>query len=127
MKTTKEMIDVMEAYLRGEKIERKFLDDEYCCWMETRDPLWDWCGSDYRVKTKKKYVPFDTAEEFLAAQREHGMYVLFGGNKAAAFINSNGIIRLTKSDNISNAVISELKYIFKDCTFEDGTPCGKEV
>lgn len=55
MKTTKEMIEVMEAYLRGEKIERKFLDNEDCCWMETRDPLWDWYGSDYRVKKKKKF------------------------------------------------------------------------
>lgn len=126
MKTVSEMIKVMQAFERGEQIEMKFLDEDDCCFIEVKNPLWNWYQCDYRVKPTK-YVPFDTAEEFLAAQREHGLYVFFGEKKHAAFINSNGIIRLSKSDNISNAVISELEYIFKDCTFEDGTPCGKEV
>lgn len=133
MKTTKEMIEVMEAFERGEKIEvRDAICLEDGIWESTNSPLWNWSSCDYRVKPKKKYVPFDTVEEFLAAQRKHGFYVFFRGDKYTAFINANGIIRLVQSTNILNAVVtdievSELEYILKDCKFEDGTPCGKEV
>lgn len=48
--TTREMIDVMQAYDRGEEIEvsAKGAGD----WIEVKYPLWDWVGSDYRVKPK---------------------------------------------------------------------------
>ena len=125
MKTTKEMIEVMQAFERGERIEAKSLNNDIYGWDETKKPFWDWHNLDYRVKPN--YVPFETAEEFLAAQREHGFNVLFRGDKHAAYINANGIVRLIPSTNISNAALSELEYILKDCIFEDGTPCGKEV
>ena len=126
MKTTKEMIEVMQAYLRGEKIEGKMFDEEDFCWTGIEEPQWDWYHVDYRVKPKKKFVPFDTAEEFLAAQRVHGNSVFFGGNKYTAYINLNGIIRLIPCDNSLNYMVSELEYML-DWIFDDGTPCGKEV
>lgn len=126
MKTTKEMIEVMQAYERGEQIQVK-TPNKKCKWEDIKEPDWQWNFCDYRVKPKKKYVPFETAEEFLAAQREHGMYVFFVRDKYTAFINANGIIRLTLFDNASNVVVSELEYMLEDCTFLDGTPCGKEV
>ena len=72
MKTTKEMIEVMQAYESGEQIEC-FNDEQ---WKDVNNPIWDWLHNDYRVK-QKKYVPFDTAEEFLAAQRKHGETVRY--------------------------------------------------
>lgn len=73
------------------------------------------------------YIPFETAEEFLAAQREHGTSVFFGEYKYTAYINSDGSLRLSPPSDIQ-AIISNLKYIFLNkYTFEDGTPCGKEV
>lgn len=47
---TNEMIAVMQAYARGEAIEAsiKGKDD----WSEIKHPLWDWVGSDYRIKPK---------------------------------------------------------------------------
>lgn len=65
MKTTKEMIEVMQAYERGEKIEALYND----VWVDIYIPEWSWGLRDYRVKQKTKFVPFDTPEEFLAAQR----------------------------------------------------------
>ena len=70
MKTTKEMIEVMQDYESGEQIEC-FNDEQ---WKDVNNPIWDWLHNDYRVK-QKKYVPFDTAEEFLAAQRVHGINI----------------------------------------------------
>ena len=129
MKTTKEMIEVMQAYERGEKIEES-IDQKV--WF-TCKPIWNWAKCDYRVK-QKKYVPFETAEEFLAAQRKHGDGVIS--------IDDNGVI---KAHDISISpdgsvyehkenqwasdceYIGNLKDLFEDFKMADGTPCGKEV
>ena len=122
MKTTKEMIEVMQAYLDGEQIEES-IDQKV--WF-TCEPIWNWAKCDYRVK-KKVYVPFDTPEEFLAAQKEHGIHVYFGGSKYGTHINANGGIMLSPSTYILNAIITDLENIFVECKFLDGTPCGKKV
>ena len=123
MKTTKEMIEVMQAYDRGEKIESGYGG----VWVDIDMPEWSWGLRDYRVKPKKKYIPFDTAEEFLAAQRVHGIHVYFGGCKYGTNINANGGIILSPSTYTLNVVITDLENIFVECKFLDGTPCGKEV
>lgn len=131
MKTTKEMIEVMQAYLKGEKIEYRYGPTD---WLECRTPIWDWTQCDYRVKPKKSYVPFDTADEFLVAQREHGDGLIS--------IDDNGVV---KAHDISISpdgsvyehgenqwtstceYIGDLKDLFEDFKMADGTPCGKEV
>ena len=45
---TDEMIEVMQAYARGETIEVS--DKGAGNWGETKHPLWDWCNFEYRVK-----------------------------------------------------------------------------
>ena len=77
MKTTKEMIEVMQACERGEQIEFCYTDEVIKVWEDTNGkPLWNWGDTDYRVKPKPKYVPFDTAEEFFAAQRKKGRFII---------------------------------------------------
>lgn len=48
---TDKMIEVMQAYTKGEAIEVsvKGADD----WSEIKYPLWDWNSFEYRVKPKK--------------------------------------------------------------------------
>lgn len=48
---TREMIEIMEAHLRGEKIEfrKKTPNSE---WRDVVCPLWDWNSHVYRVKQK---------------------------------------------------------------------------
>ena len=123
MKTTKEMIEVMQAYLDGEQIEES-IDQKV--WF-TCEPIWNWAKCDYRVK-KKVYVPFETADEFLAAQIEHGEVIVdkTSGEKSNAYVNKNGTVVSTKI--FSNVwTIGCLGTIFRYYKFEDGTPCGKEV
>lgn len=125
MKTTKEMIEVMQAYDRGEQIQ---LLDRLGIWVDIDMPEWSWGLRDYRVKPKTKYVPFDTAEEFLAAQRKHGEVIVdkTSGEKSNAYVNKNGTVVSTKL--ISNVwTIGCLGTIFRYYKFEDSTPCGKEV
>ena len=124
MKTTKEMIEVMQAYLKGEQIEES-IDQKV--WF-TCEPIWDWNNFDYRVKPKNSYVPFETADEFLAAQRKHGEVIVdnVSGEKSNAYVNKNGTVVSAKP--ISNVwTIGCLGTIFRYYKFEDGTPCGKEV
>lgn len=122
MKTTKEMIEVMQAYERGEQIEESLLQDQKV-WF-TCEPIWNWAKCDYRVK-KKVYVPFDTAEEFFEAQRKHGRVIIACGE-----LYSNSYIDCYCNVFLYNG--SETNYfnvetLLENCTFTDGTPCGKEV
>ena len=124
MKTTKEMIEVMQAYESGEQIEC-FNDEQ---WKDVNNPIWDWLHNDYRVKPKKKYIPFDTAEEFLAAQRKHGEFIenKETGEKMNAYVDKNGIVILLTALNCTHTFES-LRNLFVYYKFSDGTPCGKEV
>lgn len=125
MKTTKEMVEIMLAFDRGEQIQ---ILDKRGIWEDIRQPSWNWAGCDYRVKPKTKYIPFDTAEEFLAAQRVRGEIVedKESGKRINLYVNKNGTIIGTEL--LSNIwIVSNLQNIFRCYQFEDGTPCGKEV
>lgn len=123
MKTTKEMIDVMQAFDRGEKIEC-FNDEQ---WKDVNNPIWDWLHNDYRVKPK--YVPFETAEEFLAAQRKHGEIVRckLDDELYHAYINSRNETILVSHYGHTGSIITNIVNMFDKYEFADGTPCGKEV
>ena len=127
--TTKEMIEVMQAYDRGEQIEYKiksFMCDDKWLPMVNEKPEWDFTDFDYRVKPKPKYVPFETAEEFLTTQKKKGRFVIdkVSGKKYNIFINASNIVYLTNM--YSFGFIGTLQKIFDEFTFTDGTPCGKE-
>ncbi|MBE3030308.1 hypothetical protein CCAL9344_08975 [Campylobacter sp. RM9344] len=53
MKTTKEMIEIMQAYERGEEIEvcHTMLNVEN--WIDAKNPSWNWGLAKYRVKQKE--------------------------------------------------------------------------
>ena len=123
MKTIKEMTDIMLAFDRGEQIEFRYREIE---WRDTNKPIWDWNHFDYRVKPKPKYVPFETAEEFITAQRKKGRFVIDkeSGIKYNIFINASNIVYLTNM--YAFGFIGTLQKIFDEFTFTDGTPCGKE-
>ena len=128
MKTTKGMIEVMQAYDRGEQIEC-FNDEQ---WKDVNNPIWDWLHNDYRVKPKKKYVPFDTPEEFLAALRKHGCGVITiedGMNKSHDIsITIDGLVYEHGEDQWACTYLGDIEDLFlEDYKFKDGTPCGKEI
>ena len=124
MKTTKEMIEVMQAYLDGEQIEES-IDQKV--WF-TCEPIWNWAKCDYRVK-QKKYVPFDTAEEFLAAQRKHGENVRckLDDELYHAYINNRAETILVSHYGRTCSITTNIVNMYDEYEFADGTPCGKEV
>ena len=126
MKTTKEMIEVMQAYERGEQIQ---ILDINGIWEDKEYPYWNWTQCDYRVKPKTKYVPFDTAEEFLAAQREHGEIVRckLDDELYHAYINNRNETVLVSHYGHTGSIMIDIVNMYDKYEFEDGTPCGKEV
>ena len=50
--TTKEMIEVMQAYERGEEIEMRLADCEDR-WAPAISPYWNWARISYRIKPKE--------------------------------------------------------------------------
>ena len=126
MKTTKEMIEVMQAYDRGEQIQ---ILDISGIWEDRECPFWNWSSCDYRVKPKKSYVPFDTAEEFLAAQREHGEKVRckLDDELYHAYINNRAETILVSHCGRTCSIMTNIVDMYDKYDFSDGTPCGKEV
>lgn len=134
MKTTQEMIEVMQAYLRGEKIEYRYGNTD---WLECRVPIWNWNNIEYRVKqkqktrskTKTKFLPFETVDEFLAAQREHGdiIKMIDDDRLLSAFVRHDGSVLFVLPKSICEKLLINVVDLFGKYEFADGTPCGKEV
>ena len=129
MKTIKEMIEVMQAYDRGEQVQLLNINGN---WEDKDNPAWNWAKCDYRVKPKTMYVPFDTPEEFFAAQRAHGgdaLITIEDGvlKKHDISVSLDGSVY----DHIDDGSVDYIGYfkdlLLEDYKFADGTPCGKEV
>lgn len=50
MKSIDEQIEVMEAFSRGEVIQKLCQQEGISKWVDDGDPLWYWLDYDYRVK-----------------------------------------------------------------------------
>ena len=129
MKTTKEMIEVMQAYERGEKFQLLNIDGN---WEDKDNPSWNWAKCDYRVKPKTRYVPFDTPDEFFEAQRKHGgdaLITIEDGvlKKHDISVSLDGSVYDHIDDGDVDYIGEFEDLLFEDYKFADGTPCGKEV
>lgn len=62
MKTTKEKIEVMQAFEEGKKVERKPITGYAIGWTRSESPQWDWAYYDYRVADEPKLRPWKPEE-----------------------------------------------------------------
>lgn len=118
MKTTKEKIEVMKAFERGEQIQYALIDSEN--WGDVTEPKWNWYLLDYRVKPK--LVPYESEQEFYEAVKAHGGYIrCIGRNYSLSFPTAISIDEVW----IDGCRIC-YEELLKEYEFVDGTPCGKE-
>lgn len=68
------MIEVIQAYERSEQIETRTVTPAGI-WTDVSNPSWDWYNFEYRVKPQPTYRSYKNVEEFLQAQKEHGMWL----------------------------------------------------
>lgn len=117
--TTKEMIEVMQAFKDGKEIELS--DSGENNWKLDIFPVWDWYLYKYRIKPEPQYVPYDSVSEVdkdkwiknKESGRLHRIEGLDPKDKDHAVRLYNGWFNL--------------KELFEYYTYEDGTPCGKKV
>lgn len=126
--TTKEMIEVMQAYERGEQIEYRMKTiPENNEWVTmTQEPEWNWTEFEYRVKPKPTYRPYKNAGEFLKAQWEHGMYLRDKVSRELVIPLCVNDYRVILPDNGQELTAKYFLYVnLLDCfVWQDGTPCG---
>lgn len=129
--TTKEMIEVMQAYERGEQIEyriKAFMRDDEWSPMTDEQPEWDFTEFDFRVKPKPTYRPYKGAKEFLKAQEEHGMWLKSNEVIVCYFMPIRvfstyvQIIRLQSGTLVSKEM--EFRELLGTYSWKDGTKCG---
>ena len=110
MKTTAEMIAVMQAHVDGKKIE--YYSNDYSKWKGIPYPLWDWVTTDYRVKPESEYIPFAFEDaEFLIG-------------KVVKHKTANHLAAITSCFNEATNM-GGYKKLLDDYIFLDGSPCGK--
>lgn len=130
--TTKEMIEVMQAYEQGEQIEyriKDFMRDDEWLSMPQK-PEWNWAKFEYRVKIQPAYRPYKNIQELLQAQKEHGMNIRLNGCnycRLPLYITDTLIgVQCPQSDGSVVSIDVSYKDLLQDYTWQDGTPCGIE-
>lgn len=75
------------------------------------------------IEEELKYRPYKNADEFLKAQKEHGMYVYFSN---CAYKLVTGVNRGSVAILWDSKVVEEINYedLFRRATWQDGSPCG---
>ena len=126
--TTSAMIAVMQAFDRGEQIEcRSRVEGSE--WIDQKDNItWNWHMFEYRVKSKPAYRPYMDAAEFLAAQKEHGLYLQVKSCKEVAMpllVNDYGVLLPSYTPRCFDGKQVSYDTLFTIYTWQDGTPCGK--
>ena len=109
MKTTKEMIAIMQAFTDGKEIEYSFINGS---WYDDKNPCWNWVDYNYRVKHTPEYVPFTFEDaEFLIGKTVR--------------CKSQDYVALIISVTKDGTSVDDFKPLLDDFAFLDGSPCGK--
>lgn len=130
-KTTKEKIEVMQAYEEGKQIKcrKKGSGLPWVDWILPHEPAWDWENNDYEVKEEPKYRPYKDTEEMIndfcersgAKRSKMGkpfIWVKDGENKY--------LILVFEKDKVWTSFISfTMQELFETYTYCDGSPIGK--
>lgn len=78
--TTKQMIEVMQAFLEGQEIEYQEFNNKEPIWKKADTPVWDWFTKNYRIKPKTKpSINWDHINEKwkYLARDENGLTYIF--------------------------------------------------
>lgn len=129
--TTQEKIEVMKAYAEGKKIQIKERNSGN--WRDYGDilaPEWNWGDYDYRIKPEPTYRPYKDTEEmiedfkkrFNAKVPPYAMPMIWVRNKTFKDCRLITVFR----DKVVMIIVSgeDMKELFKDYTYLDGSPCG---
>lgn len=126
--TTKEKIEVMQAFLDGKLIEYK-LSSDGDIWLSVSDPHWDWDNCIYRIKPESKFRPYKDGKEFMEALSTHGAWISpKNAKETKGFVilkfNDYNVLIFTDTLVLETVLYDVLlkNYVWT----KDNTPCGIE-
>lgn len=120
----KHFSEVLKAYSEGKEIEYLNTDGE---WVPKHNPSFYDRPFKYRIILEPKYRPYKSAEEFLKAQKEHGMYLISKNQRDRArlplIINYDSVFMFCYPEdiNLTGYTYSDL---LNHWVHQDGTCCG---
>lgn len=126
----KELSVILKAYSEGKSIQYRIFshDHEWTDWEDFTDYMvfaemtTDTCPVQFRIKPVEEYVQFETAKEFLDAQKEHGPYLIPDKSDKYVLptqINQDGLGYVQEYNQMG------WYNVFRFYKWQDGTPCGK--
>ena len=117
--TTKEKIAVMQAFCDGKTIQISMLDNnDWSNINKDSNPEWNWRNFKYRIKQEPEYILFD----FSDAELLIGRTVKSKHSKNIFLITGYDI---SEKYFIVGNTTQTFYQLFNDCTFLDGSICGK--
>lgn len=69
----KHMSEVLKAYSEGKTVQ--YYNSLTKEWLDMIDYSFSLSASNYRIKPEPKFRPYKDAEEFLEAQKKHGLFL----------------------------------------------------
>jgi len=129
--TTKEKIEVMQAFLDGKDVQRKDIQRKLSLngdgWSDfTGEPIWNWLEFDYRIKPTPKYRPYSKVNgdwlgrKVIYKKTDSELEMLI------STIMKNNKILLSGSDGITYYKhYIYFEEFYNDYTWADGSPCGE--
>lgn len=126
--TTKEMIEVLQAFENGAEIEYRNKNENN--WQvpilikQNSTPLWNFGEFDYRIKKEPKFKPFANKWELVEAIQKHGLLIV---NKDR---HKHDIccIKEFNDKNVwfgNGTMLESYYYLFNNYIFIDDAPFGK--
>lgn len=97
-------------------------------WSDVFSPTWR-DDRDYRIKPEPKYRPFEDAEECWEEMQKHQPFgwIIGKSDHIRRIIESTGSMFTCNGNNVLiGSTWESFAYMFKQFTFADGTPFGKE-
>lgn len=130
--TTKEKVEVMQAYAEGKKIQYKLSrsSQQWDDWTLPRDPSWNWDELDFRIKPEHTYRPYKDTEEMIADFKkrfnvkvpQYALPMIWVEHKTT---NRQSLISMLNIQKvILFGLLWDMERLFDECTYLDGSPCG---
>lgn len=111
---TEEAIAIMQAWVDGKTIQYKYRT-EHSVWTDIIGiPKWSWIDTQYRVKPRAVYRPYDSPKECLNDLRCDGW-----------LRRREGATYYTRICNLDEHI--NYQKMFREYTYIDGTPFGLKI
>lgn len=115
----KHLSEILKAYSEGKTIQYGYNNS----WFDVDDFIMkNMTKYDLRVKPEEKWRPYKNAEEFIKAQKEHGLHFKSYGQFYLPLMvdREKGIVY----SDINGPSLIDYQELFETWAWEDGTRCG---